>query len=258
MVWLRRKDPWANRSTMPLDQCEAIVLRSFEVGDQDKIVIFFSQDKGLLRGIAKGARKFGNRFGSALEPMTRVKLYYYEKEKRELLTLSQADLLESFFDLHRDFRVSCTLSYFAELIEEFFPSRAREDVLFRLLISTLRAFRQGSNVDLLTRYFEAWFLRINGWLPDFKRCQKCRRPIAEEAWLSPRMDGVCCGSCASQKKDWVSPLTSAFLDWVKKNPPPLRDVQLFSAEELAAVGKTLQSLIVFHLEKEPKSLHFLK
>jgi DNA repair protein RecO (recombination protein O) len=46
---------------MPLEQSEAIVLRSFDVGEQDKIVVFFSRDKGIIKGIAKGARKFGNR-----------------------------------------------------------------------------------------------------------------------------------------------------------------------------------------------------
>lgn len=243
---------------MPLDQCEAIVLRTFDVGEQDKVVVFFSRDKGLLRGVAKGARKVGNRFGSCLEPLSLVKLYYYEKERHDLLTLSQADLLESFFELHRDFSTSCTMAYFAELVEEFFPSRAREDLLFRLLLSTLRAIQQGGPLTLLTRYFEAWFLQINGLLPDLKRCQKCRRLLEGEAWLSPRRDGACCSACLNQKKDPVSPVTGAFLEWARKNPPPFQDVWLFSAEDLAAVGKTLQSLIIFHLEKEPKSLHFLR
>ncbi len=243
---------------MPLDQCEAIVLRSFDVGDQDKVVIFFSRDKGLLRGIAKGARKLGNRFGSSLEPMSLIKLYYYEKERTELLTLSQSDLLESFFELHRDFRTSSTLSYFAELIEGFFPSRAREDLVFRLLLSTLRAIKRGGELKILTRYFEAWFLQINGLLPDFRRCQKCRRKVEGEAWLSHKMDGVRCSACASEKKCLVLPIVPAFIDWAKKNSPPLEDVEFFGSDQLDAIAKTLQRVIIFHLEKEPKSLHFLK
>jgi len=243
---------------MPLDQTEAIVLRSFDVGDQDKIVVFFSRDKGLLRGIAKGARKLGNRFGSSLEPMSLVKLYYYEKERKDLLTLSQSDLIESFFELYRDYRTACTLSYFAELIEEFFPSRAREEIVFRLLLSILRAIKQGGSLDVLSRYFEAWFLQINGLLPDFRRCQKCRQPLPQGGWLSPKMDGVCCAACASQKKDQVLPGLAVFLAWMKKTLPASKAASHFSAEELEAIRKTLQTLILFHLEKEPKSLHFLR
>lgn len=243
---------------MPLDQSEAIVLRSFNIGDQDKIVVLFSREKGLLRAIAKGARKFGNRFGSSLEPMSLVRIFYHEKERKELLTLSNCDLLDSCFEALRDYRTSCMLSYFAELIEEFFPSRAREDVLFRLLLSMLQAVKEGGNLDLLSRYFEAWFLQINGLLPDFKRCKKCRRPLEAGGWLAPRMDGVYCAGCAPQKKDQTAPEVVPFLDWAKRNPPPRKGIAPFTAEQLETIRKTLQSLIIFHLEKEPKSLHFLK
>jgi DNA repair protein RecO (recombination protein O) len=243
---------------MPLDQTEAIVLRSFNIGDQDKVVVFFSRDKGLLRGVAKGARKFGNRFGSSLEPLSLINVFYYEKERKDLVTLSQADLIESFFEVHRDYQASCTLSYFAELVEEFFPSRASEDIVFRLLLSILRAIKEKGDVGLLSRYFEAWFLQINGLLPDFRRCKKCRKSLAEAGWLSPQMDGVYCASCAPLKKEAVPVELPAFLGWVRKNAPPRENTSPFSSGQLKTISRTLQSLIIFHLEREPKSLHFLK
>ena len=55
---------------MPRDQSESIILRTFPIGDQDKLVVFFGRKRGIFKGVAKGARKFGNRFGSSLEPMT--------------------------------------------------------------------------------------------------------------------------------------------------------------------------------------------
>ena len=66
---------------MPLKQSEAIVLRSFAIGDQDKLVVFFVKNKGIIKGIAKGARKFGSRFGSSLELMSVIKIFYYEKDR---------------------------------------------------------------------------------------------------------------------------------------------------------------------------------
>jgi len=243
---------------MPLDQTEAIVLRSFNIGDQDKVVVFFSRDKGLLRGVAKGARKFGNRFGSSLEPMSLVKVFYYEKERKDLVTVSQADLIESFFEVHGDFRSACTLSYFAELVEEFFPSRAKEDLVFRLLFSVLQAIKEKGDLGILSRYFEVWFLQINGLLPDFRRCRKCRKRLTGGGWLSPRMDGVYCEVCAPLKKEPVPPEFAPFLDWARKNAPSIEGGPSCSASQLEAIGRTLQSIIVYHLEREPKSLHFLK
>jgi DNA repair protein RecO (recombination protein O) len=243
---------------MPLEQSEAVILRTYPIGEQDKLVVVFSQDKGVFKGVAKGARKFGNRFGSSLEPMSHVRAFYYEKERQELVTISNCDLLESYFDVQKDLDVACALSYFAELIEEFSPSQSRDDLLYRLMLTLLRGFKERGDVRLLSRYFESWFLRINGWLPEFKRCKRCRKPLAEPGWLSPKRDGVYCDICAPEKRDAVELEVQSFTVWAKKNPPLAEAAAPFSPEALEAVGRTHQRLIVYHLEKEPRTMRFLK
>ncbi|MFQ6070478.1 MAG: DNA repair protein RecO [Candidatus Aminicenantales bacterium] len=243
---------------MPLQQSEAIVLRSFNVGELDKIIVFFTRSSGILRGIAKGARKFGSRFGSSLEPMSLVNVFYYEKEGKDLVTVSNCDLLESFFEIQKIPKIAFTLSYFAELVESFLPSRSNEDLLYRLLLSVLRALERESDLAFLTRYFEAWLLKINGILPDFGRCKKCRKEITTSSWLSAKRDGVFCNSCAPQKKENVEPVINEFLKWIKKNPPSKNNESPFRSEELKAIKKTLQDIIIYHLESKPKTLRYLE
>ncbi len=243
---------------MPRQQSEAIILRTYNVGEQDKIVVFFSRDKGILKGIAKGARKFGNRFGSSLEPMSWINIFYYEKERKELVTISHCDILESFFEIQKDLKINFTLSYFAELIEEFFPQRMKENILFRLLISLLQAIKEGGETNFLTSYFEAWLLKMTGFLPDLKKCQNCGTSITDFGWLSPKKDGVLCPQCASIKKEKIGVLVEEFLRWVKKNPPPKDRSTPFSREEITQIRKILVQLIVFHLEREPKTLAYLR
>jgi DNA repair protein RecO (recombination protein O) len=243
---------------MPLEQSEAIVLRTFNVGEQDKIVVFFSRDKGVIRGMAKGARKFGSRFGSSLEPLTLVRIFYYEKETKDLVTVNNCDLLESFFEVQNDLRASFALGYFSELVEEFSPSRAKDDTLFRLLLSVLHSIKAGGDLNFLTRYFEAWILKINGVLPDLRKCKRCRKPLTPSGWLSPKKDGVFCGKCASQKKEEVKPETGEFVQWIKNNPPPEKGALPFTAQQLDEVKKALQDIIIFHLEREPRTLRYLK
>lgn len=243
---------------MSLQQSEAFILRSFNVGEQDKIVVFFSRDKGIMRGIAKGARKFDNRFGSSLEPLSLVKIFYYEKERKDLVTVSNCDILESFFDIQKDLKTNYTLSYFAELIEGFFPARAQEDLLFRLLLSVLHSVEGKGDLDFIISYFEAWLLKINGVLPDLEKCKKCFKPIKNSGWLSPKKDGFFCRRCATYKKEKVTPVLGSFLRWIKKNPPPKKGVLPFSAPEIEAIRKILEDIIIFHLEIEPKTLPYLK
>ena len=242
---------------MPLEQAEAIVLRTFNVGEQDKIVVFFSRDKGIIKGIAKGARKFGSRFGSGLEPMSQVKIFYYEKERKDLVTVSNCDLIESFFEIQSEPKISFTLSYFSELIEEFFPSSSKDDLLYRLMLTILQALKAGGNLDFLARYFEAWFLKINGVLPDFTKCKKCHKTLSKSGWLSLKKDGAFCERCASQKKEKVTPELGMFLQWIKKNSPPEKGDLPFSPKQLESIRKILQEIIIFNLEKEPKTLRYL-
>jgi DNA repair protein RecO (recombination protein O) len=242
---------------MPNDQSEAIVLRTIPAGDQDKIVVLFCREKGLLRGVAKGARKFGNRFGSSLEPMSVVRVFYYERERRDFVTISGCDLLESFFDIQADPKTAFLLTYFAELIEESSPPRSKEDVLYRLLLSVLSALKDGGERGLLAAYFEAWLLQINGLLPDFSSCRKCRRPL-NPGWLGGKKDGAYCSDCALLKKEEVPADTHAFLHWVRTNPPPQGAKTPFAHAEVNRIRKVLQAMIVYHLEREPKTLQFIK
>ena len=242
---------------MAIEKAEAFILQTYNLKEQDKIVTLFTREKGIIKGVAKGARKFGNRFGSSLEPLSHVNAVYYEKEGKELVTINQCDLLESFFEVQGDMKMTFTLSYFAELIQEFFPSRSKEDSLFRLLQKVLQALKNGGDLEFLSSYFEAWMLRLGGITPDFRTCRKCRQILSSESWIAPGKDGVYCPSCASHKKEPAPPEFNAFLTWIRKNPPPVERVEPFSEEGIRRIRKTLQSLLIYHMERQPKSLRFL-
>jgi DNA repair protein RecO (recombination protein O) len=57
---------------MPLYSADALILRTYKLGEADRIVVFLTRDRGKKRGVAKGARRLKSRFVGALEPLTRV------------------------------------------------------------------------------------------------------------------------------------------------------------------------------------------
>jgi DNA repair protein RecO (recombination protein O) len=115
-------------------------------------------------------------------------------------------------------------------------------------------------LGLLTRYFEVWFLQANGFLPDVHHCRQCRKAIEgeEAAWLSPKKDGIFCDACAPARRDEVRRELSRFARWARTNPPPATDEIPFTPGELKSVQKSLQAMIVYHLEREPKSLRYIR
>jgi len=242
---------------MPIDKSEAIILRTQNLGEQDKLVVFFSREKGLIKGVAKGARKFNNRFGSSLEPFSVVKILYYEKEKHDLVTISNCDLLESAFELFGEIKLSCALAYVAELVEKFSPYREKEEVLYRLLVSFIRTLKDGQRIEYLTHYFEFWFLKINGILPDWNICQKCRRPLHNQAYLNSRRDGFLCSRCVEDQKLTLNQNQLKALDWIRKNAPAAPHETGLAAEEWKQLGRVFQAIILYHLEETPRSLSFV-
>ena len=80
---------------MPLYTADALILRTYKLGEADRIVVFLTRDRGKKRGVAKGARRPRSRFVGALEPLTEVRVAYFEKERRELVGLNYAETVRS-------------------------------------------------------------------------------------------------------------------------------------------------------------------
>ena len=85
---------------MSLYRDEAIVLRTYKLGEADRIVVLFTKARGKVRAVAKGVRKTKSRFGARLEPTSHVALQLYEG--RELDTITQAETLDHFRPIRDD------------------------------------------------------------------------------------------------------------------------------------------------------------
>jgi DNA repair protein RecO (recombination protein O) len=185
---------------MPLRQCEAIVLRTYALKEADKIVSFFSRDQGKCRGAARGARRMNSGFGSSLEPLSLVRVTFFERQNRDLGTIDRCDLLHSMVPLQSgDFTAACVLAYIAEVTDRILPDHEVNDPVFRLLTTVLTELRGGAPLWLPLTYFMYWMVRLGGFLPDLGACGHCRRPIAEsdEAWFAADSQEIRCGSCRS-------------------------------------------------------------
>ena len=70
---------------MSLFTTDALILRTYTLGESDRIVVFLTRDRGKKRGVAKNARQSRRRFGGALEPMTCGRVTYRERERHDLV-----------------------------------------------------------------------------------------------------------------------------------------------------------------------------
>jgi len=150
---------------VPLYTADALVLRTYKLGEADRIVVFLTRDRGKKRGVAKGARRPRSRFTGALEPLTEVSVAYFEKERRELVGLNYAETRRSPLMLGSPDALGY-VSYFAELLDEWAQEADADERLYRLGASMLDALAAGTPVEPLARYFEYWLLRLQGVYPE--------------------------------------------------------------------------------------------
>src|SRR5438105_376068 len=146
---------------MPLYTTDALILRTYKLGESDRIVVFLTRDRGKKRGVAKNARQSRRRFGGALEPLTCGRVCYLELERRELVRLDYVEPVRSPLSAV-DGNALAYASYFAELIDEWAQDADPNEPLFRLGASMVDAMAAGVPIEPLARYFEYWLLRLQG------------------------------------------------------------------------------------------------
>ena len=209
---------------MPHYTTDALILRTYKLGESDRIVVFLTRDRGKKRGVAKNARRSRRRFGGALEPLTCGRVGYTERERRDLVLLNYVEPTRSPLFVAGEDALGYA-GYFAELIDEWAQEADPNEALYRLGASMVEAMAAGVPPEPLARYFEYWLLRVQGVFRPDPNLSEDARAFLELARTS-------------------SPLA---LKECRFGRPVLRELEMGHRAQL-----------VMHLEKELKSVRVLR
>src|SRR5690349_5109195 len=205
---------------MAIFETEALVLRTYNLAEADKIVVCLSRSAGLIRGVAKGCRKLRNRFGASLEPFTLIDLTYYEKENQELVSFRQTEILRSRFNLSSNASILTGFSYMGDLLIDFSPPHQANDNLYRMALACFEAASESpADLEPILRYFEVWLLKIEGFLPDLRACANCHRAFSDETIYLGSDLSLRCAECSGSRGTSISKDLHAQLRATEKLPP---------------------------------------
>jgi DNA repair protein RecO (recombination protein O) len=219
---------------MPVKESEAIVLRTYPLGEGDRLVSFLDRQSGRVRGVARGARLTKSRFGSTLEMLSYVKIWYFEKESRDLVRINQCELIESFMDVQRDYSSTVALALVSEITDSVLGEREVADTHFRLILLTARAIRAHGPSPAVMAYFCLWTARLGGWLGPLDRCSRCGNAVQTEGAF--HASGYAEISCSNCRGEWARPISkeslsvghavlSGTLDRLLNQNPPIGPVK---------------------------------
>jgi len=177
---------------MPLKQSEAIVLRTYPLHEADLLVTLFTRLEGKVKGVAKAAKKSRRRFAGALEPLTCVRVFWEDRERRELARIDSCEVLASPLSSQVDYPRIVALGHVAEMLDEMLPEREANDAIYRLAISVLANLNSNA-IWMPVTYFQLWLVRLMGFLPELGACIVCGRALdGQRAWFHALADGLMC------------------------------------------------------------------
>jgi DNA repair protein RecO (recombination protein O) len=174
----------------------AVVLRTTDYGESDRVVALLSEERGKLSAFARGARASRRRFGGALEPFTLLSAELRERPGAELFTLESVAVEQGFGAIRGDLpRIACA-SYACDLARALVRDHEPHPDLFALLVDALGRLDAAPATPALLRAFELSALRAAGLEPRLDACARCGGALPERVVFGLDDGGLLCASCA--------------------------------------------------------------
>lgn len=196
-----------------------VVLRTYKLGEADRIVVLLTAEHGKVRAVAKGVRKTTSKFGARMEPMSHVKVLLRAGKQPPgggsiLDTISQADSMQSLAPLfgHLD-RTSQALAVL-EAADQLALEREPNPQLYRMVVGVLRTIAERDSPLVVPAFF--WkVLAAEGVGPELDACVGCGETDAVNGGVTELVafdlaaGGVQCAACRTGRS--ISPGALALL-----------------------------------------------
>ena len=239
---------------------EAVVIRRSDFGEADRLLTLFTQDRGKVRAVGKGARKPQSRKTGHVELFMRSR--FLIAVGRDLDIVTQAEMVEAYPQLRADLVRATYASYAVELLDRFTVDDDPHRDIYDLLSAALGWFATVPDGELLlpARYYELRLLSLTGFQPRLFNCLHCGEPIREQDQsFSADLGGLLCPNCG-EVDPRARPISAAAVKvmrylqtrpWDTVSQLRLRPVVLHEIE------RVMYDYLTHILERDLKSADFL-
>jgi DNA repair protein RecO (recombination protein O) len=171
---------------------DAVVLRTYKLGEADRIVVLLTRARGKVRAVAKGVRKTKSKFGSRLEPTSHIAVQLYEG--RELDIVTQAETIDQFRGVRDDLDRIARASAMLETADQLAQEGQVNPRLYTMLVGALRTL-DGSSSPLVVPAFFWKVLALEGYRPQVDACVLCGDDVSPLVAFDLESGGLLCRTC---------------------------------------------------------------
>ena len=239
------------------DKFKGVVLRSTQISDNTNLLTVLTDTRGKKLITCHGAKKLTGRSMSAVQPFCFSEMTVNEKNGR--LTLKEATLIESFFELHTDLLAASLGMYMLELVSESAREEENETELLQLLLNSLFALcRKLCPVDQIKAAFELRLLKTLGSAPSDFYCAHCGTPVLDGgAAYSVSEGGLLCYKCSDgNTQGFLNAGAREALHYILRCPPKRIFSFTISEKCLHELSTFSQECILYFFEHNFETLKF--
>ena len=245
---------------MALYRTEAIVLRTRNLGEADKILTLFTKERGKVSAVARGSRRPRNHLMGVAQPFTHSTFLIFRG--KNLDSISQGTIINAWLYLREDLLKMAYASYIVELVDRLTEEYDPSERIYSLLVAVFERLCNDGLETRLVRFFELRFLRLIGLDPQLEHCVGCDTVMTDtghQLRFSPREGGVLCPDCQRRRTDALSLSLGAYqvMRWLSNADIDRLSVLQMPEAVADEVEETLRNFINFHLQRPLKSLEFL-
>jgi DNA repair protein RecO (recombination protein O) len=255
---------------MPSYKAKAIILRTYKLGESDKIVKMYSGRDGIISAVAKGSRRIRSKFGGRLALFNLVDLEIASGKNLDIII--QAEILKSFKNISLDFYKFIFCELISEVILKTQSSGSEPSPsLFKLIYVCINEIDNLEIEDIKSLkkaacFFGAKFLKIIGYSPLLDVCCRCSIKMDDlysfhkhKILFSIRYGGIVCGKCANNLKNKMVLTASSYrflYDLFNNKLEDFRDIEV-SSSVIKKIYKLIENYITYHTDCSIDSFKYL-
>ena len=247
---------------MPVEhRTRALVLRTFDQGESDRVVHLYTEALGRISAIAKGARRSKRRFPGTLEILSIVDVRLVDPPRAAMARLEGAKLARAFEGIPGNLGRYAIACQFLELLNRATPDRQAQPELFHFALGVLDVLDRESPDELLALLVLAKTLARLGYRPQLVRCATCGNDLPADGTrvgFVPGHGGAVCRSCAASDDARIPARLLRALEAGLRQPLRSRHELGLSDRDVALAGRLVERFFRFHIGFELRSEAFLR
>lgn len=219
---------------------EALVLKSYNLKDYDKVYTVLAKEEGLVTLYARGVRRIKSKRSGSLDTLNHIKVKV--SKNGEYLSVEEVSVINSFAPIKNSLLFQSHAFYLLELAFRLLKEEPLVGVFNQLILCLTKISQSKSDLQslLIVNTFEVYLMSALGYQINLSECVHCGKPFSID-WSSFRFSimngGLLCPDCSTifqgiQIEQKTAEVLYSIGSNFKYRPTRLTKEQVYGADDL--------------------------